>query len=384
MSDTSRVQLAYVAESAFAVPKSGTALQVLRYQSENLRQTSSVIRSNEIRSDRMVGGVRRSRVEAAGSINGELSYGTWDDFLLAALQALAWAAPVSLAAKITIAAAATGNKYTDSANGMAVFAAGQWIYVSGFTTPANNGFKKIVSKSAGEIVVSGGTLADEVAGDSVTITQGGYIVNGTTLTTYNIEKTFADLTTELALLVGLAPSGLTLTIPQDGVVTIAFDFVGASESSITASNGNAYTAATTSQIFTARDLTSLLENSAAMGITAASIKLNNNLRTRLQAGSAGVIGIGSGTADVSGTIQAYYTTKAIYDKFLNDTASSVALALTDPAGNKYVFEVPAVKLTSGQRVAGGPNGDVMADMEFQGYLGATETAVIRVARFAAL
>jgi hypothetical protein len=384
MSDTSRVQLAYVAESSFASPKSGSALQVLRYQSENLRQTSSVTKSNEIRADRMISGVRRSRVEAAGSINGELSYGTWDDLLLAALQASAWAESVSLAGKTTIAAVATGNKYTDSASGMAVFAAGQWVYVSGFTTPANNGLRKIVSQAAGEIAVSGGILADEVAGDSVTITQGASIANGTTLTTFNIEKTFADLTAELALLVGLSPSGFTLTIPQDGVVTIAFDFVGASESSIAASNGNAYTKATVSQIFTARDLTSVLENNAAMGVTAASIKLNNNLRTKLQAGPTGVIGLGSGTVDVSGTIQAYYTTKAIYEKFLNDTASSVALALVDPAGNKYVFEVPAVKYGNGQRVAGGPNGDVMADMEFTGYLGATEAAMVRVARFAAL
>lgn len=383
MSDTSRVQLAYIAESAYGGVKSAAKLTKLRFQSENLRQTSSVVRSNEIRSDRMIPSVRRSRVEAAGSVNGELSYGTWDDFLMAALQASVWQAPVTIGPLTTLACVATGNKITDSGSGLAGLTAGAWVFVTGFTTPANNGFKKLVTKAAGEIALSGGTLVDEVAGDSVTIVQGGYIANGTTLTSYNLEKTFADLANEMSLLVGMAPSGLTLNVPQDGVIGVAFDFIGASEDSISASNGNGYNDANTNPTFTSRDVTSLLENQTALGITAATLKLNNNLRTRLQVGSAGVVSVGSGTLDITGTLQCYYSTKTLYDKFLDETATSIALALTDPFGNKYVFDIPAVKITSGQRVAGGPSADVMADMEFQAYLGASETAMIRVARFAA-
>ena len=383
MSDTSRVQLAYVAESSFGAVKSGVNLQKLRYDSESLRQTSSTVRSNEIRSDRRVPSIRRSRVETAGSINGELSYGTFDDFLMAALQASAWQAPVTVGPKTTLAAVATGNKITDSGNGLGTLTANQWIYVTGFTTAANNGFFKIVSKAAGEIVVSGGTLSDEVAGDTVTIVQGGYLTVGTTLTSYNIEKTFADLSSELSLLVGQAPSGMTLTVPQDGVVTVSFDFIGVSEDSITASNGSGYTNATTTGVFTARDVVNLLENQAAMGITGLSFKLANNLRTRLQCGSTGVTSLGSGTIDLSGSLTAYYTSKTIYDKFLDETASAVALALRDPDGNGYVFEMPQIKLTSGQRVAGGANGDVMAEMGFDAYMDPSESVMIRIARFPA-
>jgi hypothetical protein len=382
MSDTSRVQLSFVAESAFATEKTGSNLQILRYTGESLRQTQTVVRSNEIRADRQVPSVRRSRVEAAGTINGELSYGTWDDFLMAALQASAWGAPVTVGPAVTIAAAATGNKFTDSGAGLNVFGVGEWVHVSGFTTAANNGFFKIESKAAGEIVVTGATLVDEVAGDNVTIVQGGSIANGTTLTTYNLEKKFGDLPNELALLLGMAPSGLTLTVPQDGVITVGFDFMGSSEKSITATKGTGYDAATTAEIMTARDLVNLLENQAAMGITGFSLRLNNNLGTRLQCGSTGVTGLRSGTIDLTGTLQAYYTSKDLYDKYLNDTASKLALALRDPAGNKYVLDLPQVKLSGGQRVAGGPNGDVLADMQFEAYLGAG-SATMKIARFAA-
>jgi len=255
--------------------------------------------------------------------------------------------------------------------------------VTGFTTPANNGLKKIVTKAAGEITVSGGTLVDEEAGDSVTIKQFGYINEGTTLTSYNIEKTYADLTTDLALLVGMAPSGMGLTIPQDGVVTVNFDFMGVSEDSITASNGNGYNEATTTPIFTARDLAAALEDQESMGIVDLSFKLNNNLRTRLECGSAGVASLGSGNVELTGTLTAYYKSKTLYDKFVDETATSIAAHLADTAGNRYVFEFPQVKLTGGQRVAGGPNADVMAEMQWEAEMDSAEGVMMRIARLAA-
>jgi hypothetical protein len=383
MSDTSRVQLALVAESAFATQKTGVNLQTLRYTGESLRQTSSVVRSNEIRSDRMVPSVRRSRVEAAGGLQGELSYGTYDDLLAAVLQAAAWQAAVTVGPIATLAAVQAGNKYTDSANGLGGLAVGQWIYASGFTNAANNGFRKIVSKAPGEIVVSGATLANEVAATGRSLAQGAYLFNGTTLTTFNLEKTFADLSNELALLLGMAPNSLALSVPQDGVVTVGLEFMGAKEQSIAASGGSGYTAATTTPVMTALDLTGLLENQVSMGITGVSLNLNNNLRTRLQCGSGGVVSLGSGTIALSGTLQAYYTTKTLYEKFLAETSSTIAIALSDPSGNRYVFELPAVKITGGQRVASGPNGDVMADMQFEAQMHSTENVMIRIARWPA-
>jgi hypothetical protein len=385
MSDTNRVQIASIVESSFATKETGSNLQIMRLTGESLKLDAAMGESAEMRSDRQTPGIRRTRVSASGGVNVELSYGTYDDWLEAALMAgSTWSAPVTVNAS-TISALADDNSFSDSGNGFGSLAANQWVYISGFTgaAVANNGFWKIATAAAGKITVTGGTVTTAAAGDSVTITQGGSIVNATALTTFNLERKYADLTGELSLFVGMAINGLSLTVPQEGIVTGSFDFLGADEQSLTASAGSGYDDAATTDPFSSLDVTSLLEDQTAMTITSFSLNLQNNLRTRLVCGSGGVVSIGTGKINLTGTLQAYYETKTLYDKFVNETASALAVALTDPAGNRYVIEMPRVKFSGGQRVANGPNGDVMADMQWTAYRHATEDVTIRIARFAA-
>jgi hypothetical protein len=74
----------------------------------------------------------------------------------------------------TISALASDNSYNDSGDGfLAVgFAVGDGVIVSGFTgdTGNNTDLAVIVSVTAGKMVVSGLTLVDDSAGESVTIT----------------------------------------------------------------------------------------------------------------------------------------------------------------------------------------------------------------------
>lgn len=379
-SDTSRVQLAYVAETAFATQKTGSNLQILRFTGESLKQDVSASQSNEIRSDRQITSIRRSRLTASGGINFELSYGTYDALLAAALLDDAWGAAVAVITSGTVSAVASGNKFTAAAWTNAA-TAGEWIKVSGFANAANNGYFKVVSKTATDIVVSGGTLVNEADKTGVSITQGGSIVNGTDLTTFNIERTYSDLTTELALFLGMAINSLSLSVPVEGEITGSLDFMGSSESSEAASGGSGYNAATTTEHLTALDVESLLENQAAMSIRGFTLSLNNNLRQRAVVGSSGVLSIGTGRCIVSGTLEAYYASKAIFDKFLNETASALAMVLEDPAGNAYIIDCPAVKYTAGQRPAGAADADVVATLSWAAYAHATEDVTIRIARF---
>jgi len=59
----------------------------------------------------------------------------------------------------------------------------------------------------------------------------------------------------------------------------------------------------------------------------------------------------------------------------------LAVSLQDPAGNGYIIDLPAVKYTAGQRVAGGPDDDVMVPLSWSAYAHATEDVTIRIARF---
>ncbi|HPD32468.1 MAG TPA: phage tail tube protein [Phycisphaerae bacterium] len=378
MSDTSRVQLAYVAESSFGVQKTGKKLQVLRITGESLKQDVAASQSNEIRSDRQITSIRRSRITASGGINFELSYGTYDEMLAAALMDSAWSSPVEVAKNATVSAVASGNKFTGTFTAPTV---GEWIKVSGFTNVANNGYFKVVAGSTSEITVSGGTLVDKASATGITITQGGSIVNGTALETFNLERKYEDLTTELSLFLGMAINNLSLNVPVEGEITGGLEFLGHSESSETASGGTGYDAATTTEHMTALDVQNLLENQAAMSIRSFTLNLNNNLRQRAIVGSSGVLSIGSGRCIVSGTLEAYYASKTIYDKYLNGTATALALLLQDPAGNGYVLDLPAVKYTAGERPAPSADDDVMMTLSWAAHAHATENVTIRIVRF---
>ena len=378
MSDTSRVQLAYVAESSFGVQETGSNLQILRITGESLKQDVASSQSNEIRSDRQIASIRRSRITASGGVNFELSYGTYDALLAAALLDSAWGSPVTVCSSATVSAAATGNKFTGT---FTAPTAGEWIKVSGFTNAANNGYFKVVAASTSEITVSGGTLVDEASATGISIVQGGSIVNGTSLSTFNLERTYADLSSELSLFLGMAINGLSLNVPVEGEITGGLEFLGSSESSETASGGTGYDPATQTEHMTALDVQNLLENQAAMSIRAFTLNLNNNLRQRAIVGSSGVLSIGTGRCIVSGTLEAYYASKTIYDKYLNGTATALAVSLQDPAGNGYVIDLPAVKYTAGQRVAGGPDDDVMVPLSWSAHAHAAEDVPIRIARF---
>lgn len=118
-------------------------------------------------------------------------------------------------------------------------------------------------------------------------------------------------------------------------------------------------------------------------MTSLSWSITNNLRARLQVGTLGAISLGKGTIGASGTLQAYFEDETVIDKYLNFTASSLALTYNDADSNKYVVEFPQVKYTDGARVAGGQNQDIIADMSFTAYRDATEGCTMRMVRFPA-
>jgi hypothetical protein len=86
MSDASRVRLLYSAEATFAenVPTPWTSPKTLRFNSENLRATTSTVVSAELRSDRSRSDLLLVGKAGAGDINCELSFGTYDDLIEAA------------------------------------------------------------------------------------------------------------------------------------------------------------------------------------------------------------------------------------------------------------------------------------------------------------
>lgn len=382
MSDSNRIRLAYVAESAFGVTPSTPTLKIIRLTKESLKQDTSSITSSELRSDRQVSDVVRSDVGASGDVEGEVSYGTYDDWLMYGLQSAGWSSPVTVGPISSASAAASDNSFNGTGIGTGIVN-NQWIKVTGCTTNGTLIFCKVVTATANKIIVKGITLINE-SSLTLTVVLGAQIVNGTTLTTMAVERKYADLSSIFAMYNGMAVGSFDVTVPTTGILTCKFSLQGTTEASATSEVGSSYTAATTTSVMESIDnVTEILENYAVQGATQFSINLTNNIRKRSQIGTLGAVSLGSGTVNVSGSFAMYFTSAAIMAKYLADTASAIAVVLKDAAGNAYVVDVPRVKYSSGERVAGGINTDIIATLNWTAMMDPTESITIRVARFAA-
>jgi len=384
MAEADQIQISYVEESTFGVtPESN--LQIIRVTGEDLGGDIDTAESAEITGDRQKSRVARTGVAASGSVNVELSYGTFDDWLAAALLAAEWSSETTVLSAGTASAAESGNKFTHTVAWTATPSAGQWIEVRGFTTAGNNGYFKVASASSTEIVVEGGTLADEASVEGVTITQAAQIVNGTTKTSFAIEKLYSDLAgTVISMLHGMMIDTMDVSISADAYINGTFNFIGKNESSEESSEGSGYTAATTEDAMAAvDDVVAIYENMSSVQLIELSFSLGNNLRPKNVIGTAGPIGINAGSITLTGTVQMYFESATVLNKFIDFTSSRLAVVTEDTDGNAVIFEFPEIKYTSGRRVAGGQNTDIIADLGFTAYEDPTENVTIRIAKFAA-
>lgn len=384
MSDANRTNLAFRREAAFGEFEAGNPVFFdVRYTGESLHQEIDSVISQEIRADRQIVDFLRTGLRAAGDMNWEMSYGAHDDLLEAALLSTPWGAEdtvISASANVTFTApdtvTLTIGAWTTTPT------AGEWIEI--VDSQANSGKARVVSATTTTITIAGQTLVTQ-SGGTVSIFQLASITAGTTFITYNAEKEHEDLATVFQQFAGLAIDRKTLSVTADGIITGSFGFLGRKQQNAAASLGSgANTAAAANGVMTGVDDVALtLEGLAAYDITAFTLELRNNLRARLQVGTLGAISIGTGTINLTGTLNAYFEDVARLDKYLNFTESGIAQVLQDVDGNGYIFDIPAVKYSLGQANVGGINQDVLTELTWQAFRHSTLGYTYKIARFAA-
>jgi len=134
--ETNSTQITYVVETAFApAAPPTTGWKAIRYISENLAGSKNRNRPNEINVTREMTQAVTVSEQATGSINGALSYNTYDDFFASAMNS-AFPTPVALTSTGTdMALAVSGSiTLTAAAGKWANLVAGQWIRLLGYAT----------------------------------------------------------------------------------------------------------------------------------------------------------------------------------------------------------------------------------------------------------
>jgi hypothetical protein len=167
MTDANRVRLCLVAEGSdsgtLGVTPANPQFQTLRMTRVDLAGRPRTVESAELRDDRMTSDLILVGQETGGVIAGELSFGSWDALLEAAVFGTWQDRPgrFNPAADQVITGVAQAGQTITVATG-AAFVPGHLVRASGFAQAANNGlFRAGAGSGAGSLVVVGAALVDE-------------------------------------------------------------------------------------------------------------------------------------------------------------------------------------------------------------------------------
>ena len=357
----------------------------LRYTSDSLKYGLKTVKSSEIRSDRNVVDIPIVDADINGGLGIELSYGEFDTLLAGALQG-AWAGfGTNGVATGTLTNTTTSLVLTGA--GTAPFSgavAGQWFRVANAANAGNNGWFQVGALTNATTIAATGLTAE--TGTTGVVVQSSRLSNGTTVKGFSIERQNSDLAI-WSLFLGCQVDKFMLKMTPGGILTGSFDFMGMSFSSSTASSflpGTAVASLTNTMFNATANFYNLMEGGSALTSThCRSLTINgtNNLRGQKALGVTGNAGVGSGEFNVTGQMELYFANMTLYDKFINNTASSLSVRLSASSkGIGYVLSFPAIKYTDGAYPTPGLNQDVVLTLPFQGLLDSTTGAAMIIDR----
>lgn len=355
----------------------------VRITSESLIQETATVNSAEIRQDRQIAEVVRTNINASGEIAIELSSDAHDDFIESALQSAGFSTPDSETDTDFSFDPADNSINRTGGDWTAKFFVFQWVKITGATNQGTKPvFAKLLSVTALKMVLGGPIVVTEAAGAAITVLLGGQALNGVNFDSYSIQKEFTDKTGEFEVLTGMGIDTMSINVATDAIITGAFGFLGKRGFRESVTRASSVEAAPTENVMNAvDDVLNIFLDNVQHDATEFTLALANNLRQRSQIGSLGPISIGSGTVNVSGSLNAFFEDKETLEKYLGDTEISLAILMFSGEGDAFVFEMPRAKLTAGATTAGGQNTDILEELTWEAFRHATEQITIRVVRF---
>ena len=401
MADANKTQLTYGIESAWGTSP-GTFTK-LRFTGESLAFNITNITSNEIRSDRQVTDLIQTGADCSGGINFELSYGAFDAILEGALCST-WAGiggasvdSIVTNSTKTITVNATNKTFTFSTGftGSAFnLVKGQaFMFVTG--DASNEGVHFVNSATARTFTVSTTTLTPALYDASPVATiKSSRLRNGDIEKSFSIERFVNRAVGDdfYFLFSGMMVNTLQITATASAIITGSLDFIGKVATVLTGSqDADTYAEAPANDVLNAvANVADIIEGATletdlqAAGIYFQELAFTvaNNLRGRQAIGYLGNVSVGLGRCDVNGTVTAYFDSKALYDKYVNATASGLSFSVEDASGKGYVFSFPKVKFSSDAINAEGINTDIMERLGFQAIRHPTFDYTIQICRFA--
>ena len=360
-------QLAAKKQSALGSAASGAGAQLYRRTTATLSKKKAFYKSAEISPSMQRSDGRQGVISVDGTINGELSVGTYQDFMGSVLRSTAWTASVSSGALIDVTAATTGGAdgtfTTAGANWLTLgFKIGMNIRWTGWSTTGvpNNAHNFLITALTSTVMT--GTMLDGVAvgakaaGDSVTAASTGkhnYIpATGHARDYWTIERNYADIT-QSEQFVDCCFTGMNVKLPASGMATIDFPVMGLNMTVGTASVFTSPTAVTTGDVLAAANGAVYIAGTKVATITSLDFGIAGNYSV-----PGGIVGsnvdpdVFPGMIDVTGNMSVLFDSVTLRDYFLAETEVAIVAAFT--AGNAansdvMVFTFPVCKINGADK-----------------------------------
>ena len=346
-----------VDEAAGAGKSSTITMATLRATGRELNLEIDTLESEEVRPSRQFSDVRHGFNQVTGSPGFELSNISYSDFIRGAMSG-DWEVPPYTGGVLTFTAdtpmvgQATLSRATAdwSTEG---WRAGDMVTLSGFGPSANNGLFRAVSVSGQDMIIDTsfdpGTSTDAAG----TITYPGQRIDiGLNLRTFTMERRFDDIVQYQASR-GVTVNEMAFSITPESIVGGSWGMLGMSATTLTPTSlitGLPVPAPLTAP-FAAFD-GRVYEGGVLQAVmTSMDVSLNNNRTLEGVIGSKFSPGVFEGRASIDGTTVFFLEGNTTYNKFVNETESSIFVRLADPNSPTEFMNIvmPRVKYTSGDK-----------------------------------
>ena len=352
-------------ESQWGVPAGATGAKLLRRVTADFNLVKENYSSNEINPTFMTIDSRHGVRSVEGSLEAELSPGTYSDFI-GSILAKNFAAGGVIVGSTSITIAASGSFFTLTR------AAGSWLtdgfYVgniirlsgAGFA-PANVGNNLLIvglTALVATVVVLSGTTTLVAEGpiasaNAAVVGKQSYVpLSGHTDDSYTVEQWFSDIA-QSEVYTGLKPASIALSLPSTGLVTASLSFMGKNlERTGTTQYFTSPAATNTEGIFAAVSGAVIVNGQPVGLITSMDLSISRNQEAANVVGSNFAADIFVGRITATGSLSVYFQDAVFRNYFDNEDKISIVVALTtgeEKDAEAMSFTMGKVKINSGTK-----------------------------------
>ena len=350
--------VSYKKETTFGVLPTAAGAQTIRRVSSSFNLTKETYQSEEIRTDYQLSDFRHGVRSVEGNVSGELSAGTYADFLASALARNWTAATPSTLGSTTIASVGgtytitrtTGSYLTDGVR------VGNVIRLTGFATANNDKNLLVIALTATVatvIALNGNTLTPETVASGGTYAVTGKSTyaptTGHTDDSYSFESWYSDIG-QSEVYVGNKVNTVGIALPATGLTTVEIGFMGQDlKQRGTTQYFTSPTAQGTNGIFAAVNGALIVNGAPVALVTSANININRNMTSEAVVGSNIKPEIYEGRIVVEGDFSTLFQDGTFAGYFDTEAEISLVIALTanSSANSEFMsFTLPRLKLST--------------------------------------